>query len=64
VSALDSEILAQVLKWAATERAASLEGMASGTLDHDKYKYACGYVKALDDMVRVSDVIRDQLQKG
>jgi hypothetical protein len=61
----DHASLTALRKWIADERSNSLELLGGGQiLDFAAYRYSVGYIRALDDVIKVLEQIQTDLQKG
>lgn len=61
----DAVTLSHLRKWVADERANSLELLGGGQIiDFAAYRYSVGYIRALDDVIKVLEQIQTDLQKG
>lgn len=49
---IDTEFIARLRAEVARHREHSLDTIIGGTLTEKQYGYACGYLKALDDVIR------------
>jgi hypothetical protein len=61
----DAATVSHLRKWIAEERSNSLELLGGGQiLDFAAYRYSVGYIRALDDVIKVLEQIQTDLQKG
>lgn len=61
----DAASVSQLRKWIAAERANSLELLGGGLVaDFASYRYSAGYIRALDDVIKVLEQIQTDIQKG
>jgi hypothetical protein len=61
----DAASLAHLRTWVAAERQNSLDLLGDGkAADFSEYRYSVGYIRALDDVIKVLEQIQVDLQKG
>lgn len=64
-NSFDASVLATLKKRIAEERQKGMENTMSGRCsDHSEYRYACGYIKALNDIDTLIEEISADLRKG
>lgn len=61
---LDIHFHQRIVKKLKEETDEHIQNLASGALDHERYKDACGYLRALRDIAAWCQEVSDQLEKG
>jgi hypothetical protein len=64
VSAIELAVCKVALPRLQEVRANSIESILGGTLTEKRYGYACGYIKACDDLAKILEQVITDIQES